>query len=369
MFETPWAQRRMEINTDLHTSSSSIGDSTSVMACKEEGVKLFGVRLTESSMMMRKAVSMGNLSCYNSMSSQAPQSSTPEHSESGDPHGYVSDGLVQHSGTLRERKKGVPWTEDEHRMFLVGLQKLGKGDWRGISRNFVPSRTPTQVASHAQKYFLRQSNLNKRKRRSSLFDIISSNMVPTSNTVSHTPMEPNPKLSFNLAAPITTFETPKISLESAPLNMNSLQSDLTNISAELSLGRAHDAHQKPQQRWLHSFSSQQQQADVTGAQLASSSTADCRQLLPPLGFMSQNEMARSRVAMASSSSSATASTSLTSLCRIDEAADPAANLRLSIGPPLLLEPMELSLKLEQPVSRHSVAMAGGSNNSNAIRVV
>lgn len=67
---------------------------------------------------------------------------------------------------------GVPWTEEEHRMFLLGLQKLGKGDWRGIARNYVISRTPTQVASHAQKYFIRQSNVSRRKRRSSLFDII-----------------------------------------------------------------------------------------------------------------------------------------------------------------------------------------------------
>ena len=47
-----------------------------------------------------------------------------------------------------------------------------QGDWRGISRHFVQSRTPTQVASHAQKYFIRQNNMNKRKRRSSLFDIV-----------------------------------------------------------------------------------------------------------------------------------------------------------------------------------------------------
>jgi SHAQKYF class myb-like DNA-binding protein len=57
-------------------------------------------------------------------------------------------------------------------MFLMGLQKLGKGDWRGISRNFVVSRTPTQVASHAQKYFIRQTNLSRQKRRSSLFDMV-----------------------------------------------------------------------------------------------------------------------------------------------------------------------------------------------------
>lgn len=66
----------------------------------------------------------------------------------------------------------MAWTEEEHKNFLVGLQKLGKGDWRGISRHFVTSRTPTQVASHAQKYFIRQTNVSKRKRRSSLFDIV-----------------------------------------------------------------------------------------------------------------------------------------------------------------------------------------------------
>ncbi|KAF7132405.1 hypothetical protein RHSIM_Rhsim09G0172100 [Rhododendron simsii] len=72
----------------------------------------------------------------------------------------------------QERKKGVPWTEEEHRRFLMGLQKHGKGDWRNISRNFVISKTPTQVASHAQKYFMRQnSGLKDHKRRPSIHDI------------------------------------------------------------------------------------------------------------------------------------------------------------------------------------------------------
>ncbi len=65
----------------------------------------------------------------------------------------------------------MPWTAEEHKRFLLGLSALGKGDWRGISRHYVQTRTPTQVASHAQKYFIRQTNTgNKRKRRTSLFD-------------------------------------------------------------------------------------------------------------------------------------------------------------------------------------------------------
>ncbi|OVA17668.1 SANT/Myb domain [Macleaya cordata] len=88
----------------------------------------------------------------------------------------------------QERKKGVPWTEDEHRLFLLGLKKYGKGDWRNISRNFVVSRTPTQVASHAQKYFIRQLSGGKDKRRSSIHDITTVNLTdirppsPDSNT-------------------------------------------------------------------------------------------------------------------------------------------------------------------------------------------
>ncbi|GER28091.1 duplicated homeodomain-like superfamily protein [Striga asiatica] len=70
-----------------------------------------------------------------------------------------------------ERKKGIPWTEEEHKLFLMGLKKYGKGDWRNISRNFVMTRTPTQVASHAQKYFIRQLSGGKDKRRASIHDI------------------------------------------------------------------------------------------------------------------------------------------------------------------------------------------------------
>ncbi|KAG7532352.1 Zinc finger CCHC-type [Arabidopsis thaliana x Arabidopsis arenosa] len=144
--------------------------------CPNRGVKLFGVRLTEGS--IRKSASMGNLSHYtgsgsggHGTGSNTPGSpgDVPDH-VAGD--GYASEDFVAGSSSSRERKKGTPWTEEEHRMFLLGLQKLGKGDWRGISRNYVTTRTPTQVASHAQKYFIRQSNVSRRKRRSSLFDMV-----------------------------------------------------------------------------------------------------------------------------------------------------------------------------------------------------
>ncbi|GAB4835013.1 Transcription factor kua1 [Ancistrocladus abbreviatus] len=158
--------------------------------CPNRGVKLFGVRLTDGS--IRKSASMGNLIHYagsgsgqlhnGSVGNTTPGSpgggDTPDHG-AGATDGYASEDFVPGSSSSRERKKGVPWTEEEHRMFLLGLQKLGKGDWRGISRNYVMSRTPTQVASHAQKYFIRQSNVSRRKRRSSLFDIVAEESANT----------------------------------------------------------------------------------------------------------------------------------------------------------------------------------------------
>ncbi|KAI4343801.1 hypothetical protein L6164_011109 [Bauhinia variegata] len=166
---------------------SAVADST--ISCDRNGAPtaagefmLFGVRVVVDS--MRKSVSMNNLSQY-----ELPQDASNNNNSNKEDAltaGYASadDTVAHNSGghRERERKRGVPWTEEEHKLFLLGLQKVGKGDWRGISRNYVKTRTPTQVASHAQKYFLRRCNLNRRRRRSSLFDI-------TTDTVAAIPME------------------------------------------------------------------------------------------------------------------------------------------------------------------------------------
>ncbi|XP_042456181.1 transcription factor MYBS3-like [Zingiber officinale] len=150
------------------------------------GVRIFGVRLAEGAGAMRNSASMG---CLNSAATPSNASASSSANPSGEHHadavaGYASDDA---SASIC-RKKGVPWTEEEHSMFLVGLRRLGRGNWRGISRNFVGTKTPTQVASHAQKYFLRQSNASIRKRRSSLFDM-PIEQIPVHED--HPPNEPN----------------------------------------------------------------------------------------------------------------------------------------------------------------------------------
>ncbi|KAJ3702302.1 hypothetical protein LUZ61_006007 [Rhynchospora tenuis] len=147
-----------------------------------EGLRLFGVQLAvgnNSTPNLTKCFSMESLvssslsisasSCSTSVSSSSSLVSIVDEAPERFSNDYLSDGLV---GRTQERKKGIPWTEEEHRKFLAGLEKLGKGDWRGISRHFVTTRTPTQVASHAQKYFLRQITIKQKKRRSSLFDLV-----------------------------------------------------------------------------------------------------------------------------------------------------------------------------------------------------
>ncbi|XP_074575990.1 transcription factor MYBS1-like [Curcuma longa] len=142
--------------------------------------------------------------------------------------GVVENGAGQGkscSKAEQERRKGIPWTEEEHRLFLLGLEKFGKGDWRSISRNFVASRTPTQVASHAQKYFIRLNSMNRDRRRSSIHDITSANGVDASS--------PQP-------APITGQSNANSTAVASPVKHHPLQA--ANVPGMAVFGHPISAH-------------------------------------------------------------------------------------------------------------------------------
>ncbi|KAL9644534.1 hypothetical protein ABK040_009398 [Willaertia magna] len=55
------------------------------------------------------------------------------------------------------------WSKEEHVRFLLGVYLYGRGNWKIISK-IIPGKSPKQVQSHAQKYFLRQDQQTKTKR-------------------------------------------------------------------------------------------------------------------------------------------------------------------------------------------------------------
>lgn len=46
------------------------------------------------------------------------------------------------------------WKRDEHNLFLQGLARYGRGQWKKIAKD-IPTRTVWQVRTHAQKYYLK----------------------------------------------------------------------------------------------------------------------------------------------------------------------------------------------------------------------
>uniref|UniRef100_A0A0E0JKW1 Uncharacterized protein n=1 Tax=Oryza punctata TaxID=4537 RepID=A0A0E0JKW1_ORYPU len=231
-------------------SSASAGHRDTTMLCDGGdggggggcGLRLFGVQVHVAAvggggggggggLSMKKSYSMdclqlaaaapGSLVSPSSSSSSSMLLSIDEGLERAS-NGYLSDG--PHGRIVQERKKGVPWSEEEHRLFLVGLEKLGKGDWRGISRSYVTTRTPTQVASHAQKFFLRQSSIGKKKRRSSLFDMvpICENGARVSEQLSSEGVAASTSLSL-----MSTPPRHELSDRAAAIDLNSTEEDDT----------------------------------------------------------------------------------------------------------------------------------------------
>ncbi|XP_027334971.1 transcription factor DIVARICATA-like [Abrus precatorius] len=135
----------------------------------------------------------------------------------------------------QERKKGVPWTEEEHKLFLLGLKKYGKGDWRNISRNFVITRTPTQVASHAQKYFIRQLSGGKDKRRASIHDITTVNLAETTRT---SPSEDNKRSTSPQHSMMVSHQQPNPSAASSGMHFQ--WSNQPSAGVAMALNPAHE---------------------------------------------------------------------------------------------------------------------------------
>lgn len=90
----------------------------------------------------------------------------------------------------------------------MGLDNCGKGDWKSISSFYIKTKTPTQVASHAQKYFRKQKNETPAERlRPSIHDIQSVNATHVPFPYHHRNL-PEPQKSQPLFDLVPNFTLP-----------------------------------------------------------------------------------------------------------------------------------------------------------------
>lgn len=105
--------------------------------------------------------------CTTSLKRRSPHSSPVSSKSDSSLASQASQGAQQAVGRKNDQQddsrngseKQGRWNEEEHRLFLQGVEKFGK-DWKQIS-TVVLTRTVVQIRTHAQKYFLK---LEKKQR-------------------------------------------------------------------------------------------------------------------------------------------------------------------------------------------------------------
>jgi len=69
---------------------------------------------------------------------------------------------------------------------LEGLHIYGRGYWKKIS-NYIRTKDATQVASHAQKYFMRNNISQDQKKRKSIHDMVLSQPMQVQEVIHFNP--------------------------------------------------------------------------------------------------------------------------------------------------------------------------------------
>lgn len=143
------------------------------------------------------------------------------------------------------------------RLFLMGLKKHGKGDWRNISRNFVITRTPTQVASHAQKFFIRQNSGGKDKRRASIHDITTVN-IDEHQLASPDSKKPDDSQDQAATAALSQQQQPDSGVHKRPFSWNH--------QGNIGMGISGFSSASPGNLFAYAFGSQTMHESIFGSQ-------------------------------------------------------------------------------------------------------